>query len=408
MSVGAGAIHAAAVGVHGEHPAAAVTFALLALAQLGWGVLALRRRRAWLARLGLAVNGAAVGGWVVAKTTGIPFVAGLRTATSPGLPDTLAALLAMAAVAGVVADLADSSWLRSTAARATRLPAAAATAVLVLTGMVATGAHTHAHGIDPGHDHSGSAVDHDRTETSVDHGRTRPDDTVPAGQHDRPGDTVPAGRHDHTGGTPPGPGRRYDATLPVDLSGVPGVTAEQQASAERLVTRTIVNLPQFRDPSYILTLGYRSIGDDVTGYVHYLNWPWLSDGRELDPAHPEALVYKLDYPNGVRTLTLQAAMYMLEPGSTLDTVPDVGGPLVQWHVHRNLCYGGQPNAWRVISVVEPPAPCPAGQFRPEAVPMLHVWIVPQPCGPFAALEGIAGGQIKPGEQVLCDHVHGSV
>ena len=36
-SLGAGAIHATAVGVHSEHRQAAVAFALLAAFQLGWG-----------------------------------------------------------------------------------------------------------------------------------------------------------------------------------------------------------------------------------------------------------------------------------------------------------------------------------------------------------------------------------
>jgi hypothetical protein len=39
--------------------------------------------------------------------------------------------------------------------------------------------------------------------------------------------------------------------------------------------------------------------------------------------------------------------------------------------------------------------------------MVHVWITPHPCGPFAALEGIAGGQISEGEERLCDHAHGA-
>jgi hypothetical protein len=38
--------------------------------------------------------------------------------------------------------------------------------------------------------------------------------------------------------------------------------------------------------------------------------------------------------------------------------------------------------------------------------MIHVWIVPRPCGPFAALEGIGGGQVAAGQTVACDHVHG--
>jgi hypothetical protein len=40
--------------------------------------------------------------------------------------------------------------------------------------------------------------------------------------------------------------------------------------------------------------------------------------------------------------------------------------------------------------------------------MLHVWIVGNPCGPFAAPEGISGGQVRPGEEVLCDHVRGTL
>jgi hypothetical protein len=38
--------------------------------------------------------------------------------------------------------------------------------------------------------------------------------------------------------------------------------------------------------------------------------------------------------------------------------------------------------------------------------MIHVWIRKHECGPFAALEGIGGGQIKDGETKLCDHAHG--
>ncbi len=38
--------------------------------------------------------------------------------------------------------------------------------------------------------------------------------------------------------------------------------------------------------------------------------------------------------------------------------------------------------------------------------MIHVWIVPRACGPFAALEGVGAGQVKPGETANCDHAHG--
>ena len=43
----------------------------------------------------------------------------------------------------------------------------------------------------------------------------------------------------------------------------------------------------------------------------------------------------------------------------------------------------------------------------DPVPMIHVWVVPHQCGPFAALEGVGAGQIKEGETRLCDHAHGT-
>ena len=39
--------------------------------------------------------------------------------------------------------------------------------------------------------------------------------------------------------------------------------------------------------------------------------------------------------------------------------------------------------------------------------MIHVWIQKHPCGPFAALEGVGAGQVKPGETAACDHAHGA-
>ena len=39
--------------------------------------------------------------------------------------------------------------------------------------------------------------------------------------------------------------------------------------------------------------------------------------------------------------------------------------------------------------------------------MIHVWIEKHPCGPFAALEGLGAGQIRDGEERLCDVAHGA-
>jgi hypothetical protein len=297
-----------------------------------------------------------VGGWLLAKTSGIGFVSGLDAKETPQFADTLAATLATFAVVGALVALDRHVRTASGRGRAMTGVAAVATVALVIPGMVTTGSHSHA----GGHDHGPVA-------------------------------------------TPPVP---YLATLPVDLGGVPGVSEQQVAEAEALVTESLLTLPRFDDIAAIEAMGYRTIGDARSGFEHFVNWQLISDGRVLDPDYPESLVFKVDPVTAEKNLS--AAMFIANPGDTLDTVPDFGGALVQWHVHDNLCYAGVPYAWRVADVAEPGEECRPGTFRlgTVAVPMVHVWITPHPCGPFAALEGIGAGQIRPDEERLCDHAHG--
>ena len=90
--------------------------------------------------------------------------------------------------------------------------------------------------------------------------------------------------------------------------------------------------------------------------------------------------------------------------AALDAVPDIGGSLTQWHVHDNLCYNTQ---GRVAGLTDSAGNCAPGLIKPVETPMIHVWIEPHRCGPFAALEGIGGGRIPEGETKLCDHAHGA-
>jgi hypothetical protein len=197
----------------------------------------------------------------------------------------------------------------------------------------------------------------------------------------------------------------YDPNLPIDLSGTPGVTPQEQARAENLVAETLVRLPvKWADYHAAEAAGFHSIGDGLTGFEHYINWGWINDDVTLDPDHPESLVYQ-PQPDGSKKLV--SVMYMLPDSVTLDKVPDIGGALMQWHIHDNLCFTNDPVAPQVAGVVGAAGTCtaPLKKFRPA--PMIHVWIVPHTCGPFAALEGVGAGQILPGEQRLCDHQHGS-
>jgi len=375
-SVGAGAIHAAAIGGHSEHRQAVWAFTAAAAFQIGVGVLALvRPHRVVAVLLGLG-NAALIGGWLLAKTSGIGFVEGLGEAESVQLADGLAASLAGAAVVGSVASVVriGGGVLANGAAVGI---CGLAVALLAVPAMASVG--THAHGGDHGNQASG---EHGHGEPAADHAHAAP------------------------AATPPQP---FDPTQPIDLGGVEGVSPEQEARAEALVERTIERLPQFGDVSTLNKQGYYSIGDAATGDEHYINWSYLNDDKTLDPDAPESLVFRVI--NGEKTLA--AAMYMLPEGTTLDDVPDLGGPLTQWHVHNDLCLTDDPIAPTLAFgsadfLTGADQECTPPNSKRGNVPMIHVWITPHPCGPFAALEGIGAGQIRPGEERLCDHAHGSV
>ena len=382
-SLGAGAVHAAAIGVHGEHPQAARVFAVLALAQIVWGVIALAARRPLVALSGLGLGVVAIAGWVMAKTVGIGFIDGLDVKEPVQWPDLVAALLALGSIVAIarvaLADAAASQvaadpleWSRDglaapapSGAPGRRLMGATSGAVVVLAmvGMTTAGTHRHVH--------SGTATE----------------------SHDG-----------HVHGAPAVPTKEYDPNLPIDLSGVAGVTPREQARAENLVAETVIRLPQFADYKVAEARGFRSIGDGLTGHEHFINWSYISDDHILDPDYPESLVY-VPEPNGGRKLV--SAMFMLKAGTTLDDVPDVGGALTQWHIHDDLCFSNDPIAPHVAGLTNVGGTCPPPTVKLQPVPMIHVWITKNPCGPFAALEGVGAGQIKPGQTRLCDHVHGS-
>ncbi len=418
-SLGAGAVHAAAVGVHNEHPQAVRVFVVAALFQLAWGALAQRRSSAVLALAGIAGNGALVTGWALAKTNGIGFVDGLGTSEPVQFADGLAAALAIVAVLGALtAFLRPShSSVRSSIASL----AALAIAGVTLPGMVAAGGHRHAHdettaataaGTDESvahvhtADQSAVATVSGLTAEPAVHQHAADDATTGslATADDTADHTATTAAHDHTATPSAVPTVAYDPTKPLDFGGVDGVTPEQQAAAENLVAITLLRLPKFADPAVAEALGWRSIGDGFTGHEHFINWDLINDADHLNPDMPESLVYEVPRGGGERKLV--SAMFMLPDTVALTDVPDIGGALMQWHIHDNLCFtiGDQP---RVAGVTSSGGGCGAGLQTFPPAPMIHVWITPHPCGPFAALEGAGAGQIAPGEERLCDHVHGS-
>lgn len=379
-SLGAGAMHAVAAGAHSEHSETVAAFTAVAVLQLVWGAAILARPWRWLAVTGAAINALALGAWLVAKISGIPGLEGLDQSEPIEWSDGLAALLAAVAVVAILRALLG---VRTEAARSTpafgALVSVVAVGALALPGMVATANHQH------------EGAEHDHGEGEVAAGHTHEDDAVASGDD----------HADHTDSAVPA--KPYDPELPIDLSGTEGVTPQQQARAENLIAITLARLPQFSDPAVAEAAGFHSIGDGFTGHEHFINWSYIDDDKVLDPDYPESLVYSTS--SGKRELV--SAMFMLPRGSTLDDVPDVGGELTQWHVHDDLCFTDDPVAPQVRGVTSVGGPCSPPLVKLDPVPMIHVWIVPQACGPFAALEGVGAGQIKEGEERLCDHAHGS-
>jgi hypothetical protein len=371
-SIGAGVIHAAAIAGHSDHRQAVWAFLGIAVVQLAWGAAALARPTRWLAIVGAALGVAAIGGFALAKSRGISFVDGLDEKEPVQFADGLAA--AFAAVTFVGCALA-------VVARRLVMPPAFVGAI----GM------------------SLLAVTVPGTTDAVDHSHAGGDDHAAAAPHGHDDGTteVATGGDAHTGPAAVVPPRPYDPELPIDLGGVEGVTPAQQARAENLLASTVLLLPQWSDPEYALANGFFSIGDGALGTEHFLNRAFMEDDVMLDPTKPESLVWDIDRATGERTLS--AAMFMATPGTTLDAVPDVGGPLTQWHVHDNLCFNAE---GQVRGLTNADGSCTPPLVKGAEIPMIHVWIRPHECGPFAALEGIAGGTVPEGEPVLCDHAHG--
>lgn len=355
-ALGAGAIHASAIGTHAEHRQAMVAFTVVAALQLGWGALALARPGRLAILLGGLVNLVAVVGWLVAKTTGIAFIEGLDVKEPVQMADGLAAGLALVVVFAVAALLLRVDDRRLTAMPMLTGGIAVLLAATAVPGMLTAGTHLHEHGSDASHGGGATLV---------------------------------------ASAVAPDP---YDPVMPIDLGGVEGVTPQEQARAENLVAITLLRLPRFADPAAVEAMGFTSIGDGFLGHEHYLSAANMNDDRILDPDYPESLVYD----TSVTPKRLAAAMFMLNPGDTLADVPELGGALTQWHVHDNLCFAGS----RVAGITDQAGNCGPGLEKGAQTPMIHVWIEPNPCGPFAALEGVAGGTIADGEERLCDHVHG--
>lgn len=151
-------------------------------------------------------------------------------------------------------------------------------------------------------------------------------------------------------------------------------TATQRAAAEGFVASTREGILKYQDPSIALRDGYQPVTPLNWPIVEWANPTYTKAGRVLDVRRPERLMYISSTGHPI----LAGAMFVMPTSG--GPIPRVAGGLAHWHQHFDLCY--LPNG-TIAGTNGYGQPCPDGSAALPTPPMLHVWIVSNPEGPFA-------------------------
>ena len=154
----------------------------------------------------------------------------------------------------------------------------------------------------------------------------------------------------------------------------PVATQEQWDAANALYRETRAAIAPYADWRNAWAAGYRPGGPDNMPSTHWMNQRYVDAAYVMDPQHPQGLVYA----NSKHGPVLLGAMFQMKRIGQFG--PDPGGPVTAWHQHENICF--TPLGFE-FSLLTPTATCPLGAINISAPPMLHVWIVNNPGGPFA-------------------------
>jgi hypothetical protein len=209
-----------------------------------------------------------------------------------------------------------------------------------------------------------------------------------AGGHDHdPAATHDPASHVHDSATATEAGTSGDANGPEtadhahgpNLPEVAAATDQERARAEALWKASAANAEQWRDPDAAAAAGFRFRDKDEAGperrvrFLHVPNPAWRADGRVLDPARPETLIY---WNGPGDRLTLVGVMYTAARG---EAGPAVGGPITRWHDHESC----RDPATRAKLGRPVNGACPEGQVYRRSGEMMHVWFTDDLATAFA-------------------------
>lgn len=139
-------------------------------------------------------------------------------------------------------------------------------------------------------------------------------------------------------------------------------------------------VPADLSDEWLTANGYISLREDeFSDWVHFINWGYIDDDRQLDPGQPEAYLFKI-LPDGGRRLA--ALVFAMPERFTYANTPDLADGAALWHMHPTTCLGGDPFSEPEKAWID--GACIAGPNFPPRL-MTHAWVTPNLCGPFASV-----------------------
>lgn len=154
------------------------------------------------------------------------------------------------------------------------------------------------------------------------------------------------------------------------------ITAAELTAAAKLADDVRAQTVRLQDFAVARAEGYIQITGGRNGLAHFHNQAYYTDGRTLDPARPEQLMY-YRLPSG--EMRLVGVMFLMPPGQA---GPRIGGALTAWHAHDNLCYSSTTGI--IVALTDAAGKCPPGTaFRGASPEMMHVWLLDNPDGVFS-------------------------